>query len=544
MLKIDSTHSIDEYLALLGGDETKIYIDNDRLGRAVQEASYLATDLKELASMELAIESSGSYSYVTPDNIIDCLLAMDVDLDKRFRNKKTQGYSLDIKRVVQPLIDNGIAVDLLTAYRDYRSYSTYTSFLNGLANSRVVGSKRSDGSMILEYRTNITPRDNLRIYYSDIAVVSVPKRFSNIITSKGDGYHLAWCDYPQADWRFAYNLFIKDEANVEIMRSCEDAYEGLARMVEGDSFDLEAFKEQRKQYKVNCLSVFYNSQDKHAIPTAMREYFRSMPRYKKYFEDLSLLYEFKLPIPCTSYFGFTQMLPEARYRDAFLAKGLNTPIQTFTSEVVMETVFGILEKFWSLGYTKDDINVYYVRHDEPLFMFKDTIMKDAWIFKDCSQICVDGFTPIPLEFHFGDFYQEEDEILSSRMKVYMNSADDRLTVVEVAPQHEFQPVPSVAQLFVQTFPVKAGDITTGYNFYYYIYATGERVQSTSKLTDEIEALYETLRPIVKNLGNPEYILLRNESQEFMDRFEMEGGEEALLKVTVYYDSNVALRVDG
>ena len=55
------------------------------------------------------------------------------------------------------------------------------------------------------------------------------------------------------------------------MYECADAYEGLARIVEGESFDKEAFTSSRKDYKVNALKVFYNSRDNRAIPTVTSE---------------------------------------------------------------------------------------------------------------------------------------------------------------------------------------------------------------------------------------------------------------------------------
>ena len=198
MLHISEMHPMEDYIALLS-KYPEIYVDNERLERAIMDAQFLSDDYKALTLLELRIESSGSYQYVNPESIIDYLEDIGVDLDKRYRNKHTKGPSLDMKKVVDPLIASGVAVDLLQNYKQFRSYKTYASFLRTMGESKKIHCKTSDGRYILRYPTTLTERDNLRVYYSDIAVVSIPKKFSNIVTVPAEGWHIAWCDYPQAD---------------------------------------------------------------------------------------------------------------------------------------------------------------------------------------------------------------------------------------------------------------------------------------------------------------------------------------------------------
>lgn len=537
MLKIDSIHSMDEYMDLLSVSDT-IYIDADRLDAAVKDSMYVAEDMRLLALLELRIASAGSYSSLEPEYIIEYLMDIGVDMDKRFTSRKTKGYSLDMKKVVDPLIESGVAVDLLTAYKKFRSYKTYSNFLRKLNSQRTTFISTSDGRKLFPYSTHIEERENCRVYYHDIAVVSIPKVYSSIITAPREQYHLAWCDYPQADWRFAYNLFIADESNIEQMRQNDDAYEGLARLIEGDSFDPKVFSETRKDYKVNCLKTFYNSQDNRAIPTKMRNYFHSRQRYAKYFHDLSTLYQFKVPIPCTSYFGYTQLLPEAPYPDAFISKGLNTPIQTFTSHVVNETIFGILQRFWDLGYTKDDINIYYVRHDEPVFYFSDNILKDAWVFKDCSEIYVEGFSPIKLDFYFGDNYGEQSSVLTEQVRMNIDKHPERIHSYAPGPMHPYNPVPAVESLYVQFFVVKQNEEMCGYHVVYFDYRTRKTTVVDTSKTTMIDAFYDTLNTMLEKLNYPAYLLVRNDGLELIDAVGPD--ESVFLKVISKYDSGVAV----
>jgi len=257
--------------------------------------------------------------------------------------------------------------------------------------------------------------------------------------------------------------------------------------------------------------------------------------------DLSVLYKFQLPIPCVSYFGYEQNIPVGSYPDDFMNKALNTPIQTFTSHVVNETVFGVLEKFWELGYTKEDINVYYVRHDEPLFLFTGRIIKDAWIFKDCSEIYIPGFTPIHLDFHFGQCYQEEDERITSEIQKSIASSNHQYTVYddkdfEEEAKRVYKPYPSVEHVYVQFFESNQQNM---HSLIFYNYRTKERRKFIVMKSNFEDELIEVInRDVLNWVGYPKYLLVQNSGMDFMDSIGPD--DETLMKVFDSYDSNVAL----
>lgn len=539
MLHIEGNRTLSEYMGVLE-TSTTIYIDNNRLQRYALDSAYRVQDLKYLCLAELRKECGGRYSTLTKSNLIEYLEEQGVDFSKKHFTTKSGEPSLDLARVVSPLIERGIGECVLSLYKEYRTYSSYASYLRKMSERYPPFHSTTGGRVILEYPTHLAPQENLRVYYNDIAVVSIPRPYGSMVAGPTEEHHLAWCDYPQADWRFAYNLFIRDDENESIMRECTDAYEGLVRLVKGADFNPEEFKEVRKEYKVDCLSVFYNSTNNKPIPKSMRDFFRSCPRYQRYYYDLSLLYRFKLPVPVTSYFGYEQLIPEASYDHEFISKGLNTPIQTFTSHVINETVLGLLERFWDLGYTKDDINIYYVRHDELILYFKDTILKDSWIFKDCADIHIDGFTPIHLDFHFGDYYKEEDKKLTDRIEQYMNSSDDRLHTYPVGVMKDYNPVPSVESVYMGVYGVHDG---VGHEYRFYNQRTGEVYRYRSNLEDiEAGAAEVIKRDLVGAVGNPRYLLVQNADYEWMDAVGPD--DTTLLKVIRKTDSTAVVILRG
>lgn len=527
MLHITSVHEMSDYMDILSSSST-IYIDTDRLKRAYADAGYAANDLRALTLLWLKIESAGKYIHLSPGDLIDFLLDIGVDLDKRYANRKTKGYSLDMERVIKPLIKAGVCVELLEAYKTLRSYESYVSTLRGLYNANVSQKVTPTGRVLSQFPTTIVEQENLRVYYRDIAVVSIPKLYSSIITGASDNHLLAWCDYPQADWRFAYSLFIRDSSNSEIMQQCTDAYEGLARMVEGDKFDLSTFKERRTDFKVNCLKVFYNSKDSAPVPSVIRDFYRRSPKYARMRYDCSLLFKFRMPIPCVSYFGHEQILPEVYNPEDFIAKAFNTMIQTFTSHVVNETVIRLLNMFWDLGYTRDDINVYYVRHDEPIFMFTPNVIKDAWIFKECSEIDIPGFTPIHLDFYYGRYYKEVDPELSRKINESINTADhvfDEQRLPDKLQHEDYWPIPSVESCYMQFFKEEENTRVVVHN--YRTRKTNEFFVPTQD--DLVDTLLNCLNGgALAWLGTPQYLYVRTAGIEFLEY--AGSNEDTLVKV--------------
>ena len=136
-----------EYLDLLSKSNT-IYIDNARLDAAYRDACYRAEDLLSLALMELRIESGRAFPAINAANILAFLESIGVDLDSYSRH--TKGYSLDSKRVVGPLIERGIAVDLLTYWQEASSYNSYSNFLRKRIVSKEIAYKTSTGDVVLK----------------------------------------------------------------------------------------------------------------------------------------------------------------------------------------------------------------------------------------------------------------------------------------------------------------------------------------------------------------------------------------------------------
>ena len=123
-------------------------------------------------------------------------------------------------------------------------------------------------------------------------------------------------------------------------------------------------------------------------------------------------------------------------------------MQTGTSEIVILTVNKILDKFYELGYTPEDIHIYYTRHDEPIFIMKESIIKDTWIFKECSEIIVDNWTPLKMSFGFGYRYQEEDAILNGRIENVYSLNEEKITKYEPDSDIEYSFYPLAKTLKV------------------------------------------------------------------------------------------------
>lgn len=451
MLHLSNKHTQDD-LVMAMGKAPDLSVDMNRLQAAYADCCRLQQAYLNEASIMFFILSEGRYYDAIPDDIIAFLLSKGVS-EHFFKVRNVKGYSFDMTKVVQPLLDKNIYPEILEPYVTSRSYLTKGNFLRKMIPRGVPNSYK--GIPIFTYSYEVEPRSNLRVYYRDLSITQIPKEYSNMITVSQPGEEfLISFDCPQMDFRMAYNLFLRSPENDAVFANSQDNYESLARLVEGEEFDPKVFKEKRSEYKLFALKVFYNSGDTSSIAPKLREFYMRHPKYKKYYENLELLSNLNIPVNCTSYFGYTQPIP-ANNRKDFLSKGLNTPMQTMTSHVVIESLFGILEKFYNLGYTEDDISLYFSRHDELVFRAKRSILKDLWVLGDCSSIYVDGFNPIPLEFHLGYYYSEDDDELMALFRQSCAENVHRYTKVAPADKKaaiDYNPLASVVHIsFLDNF---------------------------------------------------------------------------------------------
>ena len=218
--------------------------------------------------------------------------------------------------------------------------------------------------------------------------------------------------------------FVESEKEKFRTLSVEDDFEVKRLKKELENFvPFSGFKnkEERNLYKVYVLQTIYGTR-RHLIPYANKfinilgRVLESCSKYKKYWEDIQKRATYGAPIRVCSYMGHVEYVPAFdgdRVKET-LYKCLNYPVQGCTSELIIATTNQLLDTFYSLGYTKEDIRVYYNRHDEPVFILKESVMRDSWIFKDFSKIQMDDWIPLRMDFSFGRNYSLEDKDLMDK----------------------------------------------------------------------------------------------------------------------------------
>ncbi|MFQ9150775.1 MAG: hypothetical protein ACLR6B_03780 [Blautia sp.] len=246
------------------------------------------------------------------------------------------------------------------------------------------------------------------------------------------------------------------------MRSCttlKDKYEGIARPIakaNGEDFDYESFKKNRNLYKVYVLETIYGTrgssiQSTRSFIQSLAKYLDSCEKYTEYVRRINNTIAMNLPVITRGYFGFEQAAPSNLFRDVDIRNfALNSPIQTGTSEIMILTVNAIIDKFRSLGYGPDDVSVYMVRHDEPVFKISKKVLKDAWVFKNASEIYVDDWIPLQLDFKYGYYYGEEDAGLAEAVdySVDLNAHKiDIVTADDYGMSKEYYPIADVGNVY-------------------------------------------------------------------------------------------------
>lgn len=423
-----------------------------------------ADTLRVLAHSYMNLDSGGRYIDMSRQSVIH-YLTDHVGIPKdRLKSGKTAGASLNYKDVLKPLIESDTwGSQFLEWYSDYTSNETKAGRgKNLVAGLTVTEEKDFLGETLSKLRYSVEVEENLRYYYNNEDLISIPREYKASFGVK-KGYVLVWGDIAQSDFRIAYNLLLRDEFNSEIMDSCEDKYEGIARVLSKfyeEDFDLAQFKEERELYKVNVLETIFGNRrgttrrDNQFI-RRFAGYLETCPRYQAYIQSIENRYETGLHALVTGFFGFTQ--PNSGINlQKFTNKCLNTPIQTGTSQLMILLVNTILDKFYSLGYTEEDVNVYMIRHDEPIFQMKEEALKDSWVFEECSKIIVENWIPIDIKFSYGRYYSEEDPLLTKEAE--MSIRDNRFNITKVEADESAKPYhPIPKTLILNAMAEEVGD---------------------------------------------------------------------------------------
>jgi hypothetical protein len=448
-------------------NEGYVYVDAGKMRSAIGYERARAVTNGQLARRVMAGKAGAGYADLSSPSVLHYLQNHEKIPAERLKQRKTQGLSLDSKKVLKPLIEAGRAVEFLNYYTTFTSLDSRCNRIEKLLKLMSgTDAVSNTGQPISRLYYNVFQQENMRYNYSDTDLISIPREYNSCYTVP-KGYVLAWGDLAQADFRIAYNLLLRDERNAPIMDACSDKYEGMARILAdffNEEFDEAEFKAEREVYKVNVLQTIYGQKSGRtphdfAFIKRFREYLGTCPRYQEYLKRISERMLLGLPVPVTGYFceqEYTQFVPYSQERPQdTVNKCLNTPNQTGTSQVVILLVNKILDMFQELGYGKEDVSVYMVRHDEPIFMLKEEVLRDAWVFEQAREIIIDNWTPMALEFSYGYYYKETADELVKKVNESIEANRDKL-VTEYSDELEevYYPV-------AKTFMLDVGFETVG-----------------------------------------------------------------------------------
>ncbi|GAA0101620.1 hypothetical protein UT300012_23350 [Paraclostridium bifermentans] len=530
----DSVVDIDLYEENLRRDLTA-YVDTEVLRDSVEIISVEMRSLEQRARKIMRVDSSGMVGNLNKTDIIEFLEDYQYFSPHHFKSRG--GSDSLTKDKLRKLYENERQTEFLEAYLKYKDIFDLVSRIRSLYNnySRDCGDVDNFGRPIERVSMEVNQQQNLRYNYKDYNIVGVPKEYSSAITVP-KGKVMVWGDFAQADFRIGYNLLVRSPENQEIMDSVEDKYEGVSRIMADaykEIFDYVEFKEDRGIYKQNTLATMYGQRggDTEKARKFVKRFGgyldNKCPKYQEFCKRIDDRIELGLPINIETYFGNTMTVPIAT--SGYFADGkgprnkaLNTPFQSGTSEIIILTVNTILDKFYALGYTKDQIGVYFVRHDEPIFIMDKDVMNDSWIFKDCSDILVDDWTPLKADFYFGYNYTIADAELMEAYEENCYLNQNEMHIEEPTPYDgpEFYPISKTMKMAIGHHMTADGNTVVAFYDYDNSRASYVKIGSTDKevIIEEIEKRFAVYSKTFYAEGYTGAIILNDlrDSESFYD----------------------------
>ena len=405
-----------------------IYVDLHKLNQALDYNTITKNSLFTRIKRLMSFNSAGVCRDLSREALVNYLQKFEGCPEHYFKKRGVQGASVDMKKVIEPLYANGYANEFLEMYMDFVSAKSRISSINSVLKAiKSTDLVNRDGKKLYTVGYSVNSQVNRRYNYNNIDIISqFPKDLDGKVChidgsvssiTCPEGYCLAYGDFAQSDLRIAFSLLLKDKSNEQMMLRYKDKYEAIARLVAakaGKPFDLEQFKKDRNKYKVHVLETIYGTKNtvvfsEKEFISILSEFVNNCPKYVEYKKRVNDIIDLGTGLVTTSYFGYEQSIPMlGKNSTQTMNFALNSPCQTGTSELIILTTNKILEMFYDLGYSEEDVSLYITRHDEPVFLLKEEVLKDAWVFEQARAILVDDWIPLDLTFNYGYYYKIPD----------------------------------------------------------------------------------------------------------------------------------------
>lgn len=464
MLRLTKSSFIDAARYLKDLEKLKfVYIEPKTLKVRLDNFDNEVNTLYYLCSMVLKNETGGGLNSPEKNQIIVYLTEYLNCPRYLVLDKKSNAPSLNATKVIAPLIEKGYGVEFLTLYREHSSKKKLLGDLKGYLD-RMSDSDCVDihGNKLTKLYFSYEPKVNLRVNTRDSNIQGMSKKFCDCMHAP-KGYTIVSGDFAQSDIKIAYNLMLKSEENYNVMLTYDDTYEAFARVLLGEEFDLDEFKEHRSEYKLNSLAPIYgakkgNSTFANNFIEKANKYLSTCERYQENLRRINRRIDLGFPLKVTSYFGNTELVHVEKRGNKFIGSNpitfsLNSPIQTGTSEVLKAVTNSIMDGFAELGFNSENgaIYSYLNRHDEALFLIRNDLLEHSYIFQKNQVVLVDDWTPLTIEFSYQTEYTVENEELDKKAKAYYRKEYEEVPRVSLSSENYYIPCKDILSLNIGTF---------------------------------------------------------------------------------------------
>jgi len=381
--------------------------------------------------------------------------------ERAMKTEKSKGFSFDAK-VKQYMIDNDFYADAAIFHQQQYALGLAHTQATKIGYNYKNETQSNDNLTISEMHYNLSTSENRRFNTKDEHVIGFDVHNRTLMTVP-DGYLMLAADFPQIDGRVALDLYFKTDLVKEITQVSDDAYlafkeiqrhvhhminldkqekalnsetpvdmEDLTEEINRFTESVEPFrnKAERDIYKVIALSTVYGA-EKAKIKKAdwalrrLKDAIEITGRYTAVSYYMKLLERVGYPVVMKSRYGYKRTIMEHNTYN-MMTVGLNSPVQSTSSEIILMFIQEVIDHFRSLGYDKDDICLMVNRHDEPIFKIKKEVFEQNVEFlSQVSHILVQGWKPFKMDWTVGYDYGVSIEEYQSLIDEQEQMYDDR-----------------------------------------------------------------------------------------------------------------------
>lgn len=366
------------------------------------------------------IRSGGIYRTIEKSSVIGFLKEFEGVPASDFVNKDVESSLAE--EVMTKIAAKGLAAEFVAMYSEYTSLKSSLGNFRNLYNSGYSTDQFSiSGHRLRRIDYKLADAVTGRVYTREQNIQNIAYRYLPTISVPA-GYIIQASDFDQIEPRLQYYLMYRDTTLDESYMYAKDTYEFMFNVMSPSNTDLFTKKFRNDYFKTAFLATVYGQDERQtaagmgnpAIAKDIHRWLENNESRQSYMRKLQTKIDAGGTINIVTFFGnriSIDLDSENSSAHALFKKLVNYPVQATAHEIVAHYALMLYDRAAAQGI---NIQIYFSRHDEPLFVVPvEHLGAYKQIVDELSVIEIADWKPMTVDTNFSFNYKGDLEGLNT-----------------------------------------------------------------------------------------------------------------------------------